>query len=123
MRAHGTLVAAADAVPSDIPGLPYTAIHTAAAFSDQSVLPPKEIRRYPVLVPKAMMTAWRSRACIQLAIAVPRATYTGWNPRAPGYGPTVLYPLARRRGAVRPDRSRAERSARPASVDRGAICR
>src|SRR5207237_8504375 len=53
MRAHGTLVAAEGAVRTDIPGLPYKGIHTLAAFSDQSVLPPKEIGRYPVFVPKA----------------------------------------------------------------------
>ena len=34
MRAHGTLVEASDAVPRNIPGLPYTAIHTGAAFTD-----------------------------------------------------------------------------------------
>jgi Alpha/beta hydrolase domain len=99
MRAHGTLVAASGAVPTDIPGLPYTAIHTAAIFSDQSVLPPKEIRRYPVFVPKADADGMAIAGVHQLAVAVPRATYTGWNPRAPGYGPTALYPL---QGAVVP---------------------
>jgi hypothetical protein len=99
MRAHGTLVAARGAVPTDIPGLPYTAIHTAAVFSDQSVLPPKEIGRYPVFVPKADDDGMTIAGVRQLALAVPRATYTGWNPRAPGYGPTAFYPL---QGAVVP---------------------
>ena len=52
MRAQGTLVAAEGAVPTNIPGLPYAGIYTPAAFSDQSVLPAKEIGRYPVFVPK-----------------------------------------------------------------------
>jgi len=99
MRAHGTLVAAAGAVPTDIPGLPYTATHTRAAFSDQSVLPPKEIGRYPVFVPKADDDGMAIAGVHQLALAVPRATYTGWNPRAQGFGPTAFYPL---QGAVVP---------------------
>jgi hypothetical protein len=99
MRAHGTLVEAQGAVPSDIPGLPYTAIHTLSIFSDQSVLPPKEIGRYPVFVPKADNDGMAIAGVHQLALAVPRATYTAWNPRAQGFGPTALYPL---QGAVVP---------------------
>ena len=99
MRAHGTLVAAEAAVRGDIPGLPYKAIHTLAAFSDQSVLPPKEIGRYPVFVPKADDDGMAISGVRQLALAVPRATYTAWNPRAQGFGPTALYPL---QGAVVP---------------------
>jgi hypothetical protein len=99
MRAHGTLVAAESAVRGDIPGLPYKAIHTAAAFSDQSVLPPREIGRYPVFVPKADDDGMAISGIRQLALAVPRATYTAWNPRAQGFGPTALYPL---QGAVVP---------------------
>ena len=99
MRAHGTLVAAEGAVRTDIPGLPYTGIHTLAAFSDQSVLPPKEIGRYPVFVPKADDDGMAISGIRQLALAVPRATYTAWNPRAQGFGPTALYPL---QGAVVP---------------------
>ncbi|MCP3445016.1 alpha/beta hydrolase domain-containing protein [Bradyrhizobium sp. CCGUVB14] len=99
MRAHGTLVAAKGAVPTDIPGLPYAGIHTLAAFSDQSVLPPKEIGRYPVFVPKADDDGMAIAGIRQLALAVPRATYTAWNPRAIGFGPTALYPL---QGAVVP---------------------
>ena len=93
MRAHGTLVSAQRAVPADIPGLPYAGIHTLAAFSDQSVLPPKEIGRYPVFVPKADDDGMAISGIRQLALAVPRATYTAWNPRAQGFGPTALYPL------------------------------
>ncbi|HEX7790752.1 MAG TPA: alpha/beta hydrolase domain-containing protein, partial [Afipia sp.] len=99
MRAHGTLVAADGAVRTDIPGLPYKAIHTPAAFSDQSTLPPKEIGRYPVFVPKADNDGMAISGIRQLALAVPRATYTAWNPRAQGFGPTALYPL---QGAVVP---------------------
>ncbi|MBR1089338.1 hypothetical protein JQ621_17880 [Bradyrhizobium manausense] len=99
MRAHGTLVSAQGAVPTDIPGLPYAGIHTLAAFSDQSVLPPKEIGRYPVFVPKADDDGMAIAGIRQLALAVPRATYTAWNPRAQGFGPTALYPL---QGAVVP---------------------
>jgi hypothetical protein len=99
MRAHGTLVAAEGAVRTDIPGLPYKAIHTPAAFSDHSTLPPKEIGRYPVFVPKADDDGMAIAGIRQLALAVPRATYTAWNPRAQGFGPTALYPL---QGAVVP---------------------
>ncbi|RXT45096.1 alpha/beta hydrolase domain-containing protein [Bradyrhizobium betae] len=99
MRAHGTLVPAQGAVPTDIPGLPYAGIHTLAAFSDQSVLPPKEIGRYPVFVPKADDGGMAIAGVRQLALAVPRATYTAWNPRALGFGSTALYPL---QGAVVP---------------------
>jgi hypothetical protein len=93
MRAHGTLVAAEGAVRSDIPGLPYKGIHTLSVFSDQSVLPPREIDRYPVFVPKADDDGMAISGVHMLALAVPRATYTGWNPRAAGFGPTALYPL------------------------------
>jgi hypothetical protein len=99
MRAHGTLVPAAGAVPTDIPGLPYAARHTPAAFSDQTVLPPREIGRYPVFVPKADADGTAIAGVRMLALAVPRATYTGWNPRAQGFGATTLYPL---QGAVVP---------------------
>ncbi|WP_426442288.1 alpha/beta hydrolase domain-containing protein [Bradyrhizobium genosp. P] len=93
MRSQGTLVSASGAVPSDIPGLPYKGIHMPAVFSDQTVLPPNEIGRYPVFVPKADDDGMAIAGVHQLAIAVPRATYTAWNPRAPGFGPTALYPL------------------------------
>jgi hypothetical protein len=99
MRSHGTLVSAEGAVPTDIPGLPYRGIHTLAAYSDQSVLPPKEIGHYPVFVPKADDDGMTIAGVHAPAIAVPRATYTGWNPRATGFGPTALYPL---QGAVVP---------------------
>jgi hypothetical protein len=63
------------------------------------VLPPKEIGRYPVFVPKADDDGMAISGVRQLALAVPRATYTAWNPRAQGFGPTALYPL---QGAVAP---------------------
>ena len=63
------------------------------------MLPPKEIGRYPVFVPKADNDGMAIAGIRQLALAVPRATYTAWNPRAQGFGPTALYPL---QGAVVP---------------------
>jgi hypothetical protein len=99
-RAQGTLVPAEGAVPTNIPGLPYAARYTTNVFSDQNVLPPKEIGRYPVFVPRADNDGNAIAGVHLLALAVPRATYTGWNPRAAGYGgPTAFYPL---QGAVLP---------------------
>jgi Alpha/beta hydrolase domain len=98
-RAAGTLVPAEEAVPTNIPGLPYTAKYTPAAFSDQTSFPPREIGRYPVFVPRADADGMAIAGVHMLALAAPRATYTAWNPRAQGYGPTALYPL---QGAVLP---------------------
>ena len=107
MRAHGTLVEAAQAVPAGIPGLPYAAIHTGASFSDQTVFPPREIGRYPVFVPRADADGMALAGVRMLPLAVPRASYTGWNPRAEGFGPGSLFPL---QGAVVPfAATRAER--------------
>lgn len=109
MRAHGTLVDAAQAVPGNIPTLPYAAIHTSARFSDQSVLPPREIGRYPVFVPRADADGMALAGVRMLPLAVPLASYTGWNPRAAGFGNSSLFPL---QGAVVPFAvTRAERSA------------
>ena len=120
MRSQGTLVPASEALPQSIPGLSYTGIHTPAAFSDQSVLPPREIGRYPVFVPRLDRDGIAIAGIHQLSVLVPRATYTGWNPRAPGFGQTALYPLqgtilpfaateAERRANGDPRRSIAER--------------
>lgn len=99
-RAQGTLVPAEGAVPTNIPGLPYAARYTTEVFSDQTVLPPKEIGSYPVFVPRADTDGIAIAGVHLLALAVPRATYTGWNPRAQGFGgPTAFYPL---QGAVLP---------------------
>ncbi|WP_196988158.1 alpha/beta hydrolase domain-containing protein [Caenimonas aquaedulcis] len=109
MRAHGTLVDAADAVRRDIPGLPYTAIHTGASYTDPTVFPPKLLGMYPVFVPRADNDGMSIAGIRMLPLAVPRATYTGWNPRAPGYGAGTLFPL---QGAVIPfAATRAEREA------------
>jgi hypothetical protein len=109
MRAHGTLVEASDAVPRNIPGLPYTAIHTGAAFTDTSVLPAKILGTYPVFVPRADNDGMAIAGIRMLPLAVPRATYTGWNPRAAGFGAGTLFPL---QGAVVPfAATRAEREA------------
>ncbi|WP_426956018.1 alpha/beta hydrolase domain-containing protein [Muricoccus radiodurans] len=109
MRAHGTLMEAAGAVPAGIPGLPYAGIFTGASFSDQTVMPPREIGTYPVFVPRADADGMAIAGIRMLPLAVPRASYTGWNPRAPGYGAGTLFPL---QGAVVPfAATRAERQA------------
>ena len=120
MRAHGTLVDAANAVPRNIPGLPYTGIHTAASFTDTAVFPPKMLGAYPVFVPRADSDGMAIAGIRMLPLMVPRATYTGWNPRAQGYGAGALFPL---QGAVVPFAStRAERDAagdpRPSLAER-----
>ncbi len=112
MRAHGTLVEAADAVPRGIPGLPFTGIFTGAAFTDQTVFPPKVLGNYPVFVPRADSDGMAIAGIRMLPLAVPRATYTGWNPRAAGYGAGTLFPL---QGAVLP--FAATRAAREAASD------
>lgn len=99
MRAHGTLVPAAAAMPVAIPGLPYRALHTPAAHSDHSVVPPREIGRYPVFVPLLDGDGVAVAGVRMLPLAVPRASHTGWNPRHEGFGPAALYPL---QGAVVP---------------------
>jgi hypothetical protein len=109
MRAHGTLVEAATAVRRTIPSLPYTAIHTSAAFTDPTAMPPKILGTYPVFVPRADDDGMAIAGIHMLALAVPRASYTGWNPRAAGYGAGALFPL---QGAVVPfAATRAEREA------------
>ena len=81
MRAHGTLVEAADAVPRNIPGLPYTGIYTGASFTDTAVFPPKVLGAYPVFVPRADSDGMAIAGIRMLPLAVPRATYTGVMPR------------------------------------------
>ncbi|MFO1270074.1 MAG: alpha/beta hydrolase domain-containing protein, partial [Rubrivivax sp.] len=110
MRAHGTLVPAAGALPHEIPGLPYAAIHTGASHIDPGVFPARELGRYPVFVPLADADGMAVAGIRMLALTVPRATYTGWNPRAAGYGAGSLFPL---QGSVLPlAATRAEREAR-----------
>jgi hypothetical protein len=99
MRAHGTLVPAGVAMPTTIPGLPYTGIHAPAAHSDHSVQPPRELGRYPVFVPLLDGDGMAVAGVRALQLVVPRASYTVWNPRAEGFGPAALYPL---QGAVLP---------------------
>jgi hypothetical protein len=109
MRAHGTLVEAADAVRGNIPGLPYAGIYTGAAFTDTKAFPPKVLGSYPVFVPRADMDGMAIAGIRMLPLAVPRATYTGWNPRALGYGVGTLFPL---QGSVVPfAATRADREA------------
>ncbi len=109
MRAHGTLAEAASAVPRNIPGLPYTGIHTGASFTDTAVFPPKVLGAYPVFVPRADSDGMAVAGIRMLPLMVPRATYIGWNPRAQGFGAGALFPL---QGAAVPFAStRAERDA------------
>ncbi|MEO5671073.1 MAG: alpha/beta hydrolase domain-containing protein, partial [Ramlibacter sp.] len=120
MRAHGTLVEAADAVPRGIPGLPYTGIFTGASYTDPTVFPAKLLGMYPVFVPRADGDGMSIAGIRMLPLAVPRASYTGWNPRAPGYGAGTLFPL---QGAVVPfAATRAERESandpRPSVAER-----
>ena len=99
MLSQGTLVPAEAAMPVRIPGLPYRGFHTPAAYSDQSVMPPREMGRYPVFVPLLDRDGMAVAGVRALQLMVPRGTYTGWNPRAEGFGPAALYPL---QGAVVP---------------------
>ena len=112
MRAHGTLVAAADAVPRGIPSLPYTGIFTGASYTDPAVFPAKLLGMYPVYVPRADSDGMALAGIRMLPLAVPRASYTGWNPRAQGYGAGTLFPL---QGAVVP--FAATRAGREAAGD------
>lgn len=109
MRAHGTLVPAADAVRRDIPALPYAAIHTGAAYTDTSVFPPRILGTYPVFVPRTDADGMSIAGIRMLPLAVPRASYTGWNPRAEGFGAGTLFPL--QGAAVAFAATRAERQA------------
>ena len=120
MRAHGTLVEAAHALPLAIPGLPYAGLYTAAGYTDTSVFPAKLLGMYPIFVPLADTDGMAIAGIRMLPLAVPRASYVGWNPRAAGFGAGVLYPL---QGAVLPlAATRAEREAlgdpRPSLAER-----
>ncbi len=57
------------------------------------MLPPREVGRYPVFVPRLDNDGIAIAGIHQLPVLVPRATYTGWNPRALSFGPTALDPL------------------------------
>jgi hypothetical protein len=99
MRSQGTLVPAADAVPRNLPTLPYEALYTSAYLSDHGQLPPKVLGRYEVLVPLADSDGMSVAGIRSLPLAVPKASYTAWNPRAKGFGPGNLFPL---QGAASP---------------------
>jgi hypothetical protein len=119
-KAAGTLVGASQAMPHDIPVLLYSGIYTGVTLNDNSVLPPKEIGRYPVYVPRLDGDGMSISGIRMLPIIVPRATYTGWNPRAEGYGKGALFPLL---GGVVPfAATRADRDAardpRPSLAER-----
>jgi hypothetical protein len=92
-RAQGTLVEAHRALPVAIPGLPYQGLHTGGTHADHTVLPPRELGRYPVFVPLSDADGMSVAGIRMIPLGVPLAPYTGWNPRAEGYGPGVLFPL------------------------------
>ena len=121
MRAHGTLVAAQGAVRTDIPGLPYKGIHTPAAFSDQNVLPPKEIGRYPVFVPKADDDGMAISGIRPLAARRAARDLCGVESACARFWADHAVSVAGRRGAVCADRSCAKGNTRPATVDRGTL--
>ncbi|MDB5317772.1 MAG: hypothetical protein JWO24_3616 [Rhodospirillales bacterium] len=110
--AAGTLVEAARALPAPVPGLPYTGIHMPAAQSDHSVLPPREIGRFPVFVPRMDGDGVAVAGIRMPILEAPTESRTAWNPRAEGYGPGVLCPL---QGGVLP--LAATRAAREAARD------
>ena len=99
MRSHGTLVSAENAVPKNIPSLPYAGLYTSAYLSDHGQLPPKVLGRYEVLVPLADSDGMAVAGIRPMPLAVPKASYTAWNPRAIGFGPGNLFPL---QGAASP---------------------
>jgi hypothetical protein len=108
-RASGTLVEAERALPVAIPGLPFTGLHVPAAQSDHGTVPPRELGRFAVLVPRADADGMAIAGVRLPVLEAPRATYTAWNPRAEGHGPGVMCPL---QGAVMPlAPTRAEREA------------
>ncbi len=108
----GTLVEAARALPAPVPGLPYTGIHVPAAHSDHAVLPPREIGRFAVLVPRMDGDGVAVAGIRMPVLDAPRESRTAWNPRAEGFGAGVLCPL---QGGVLP--LAATRAAREAAGD------
>ena len=110
-RAEGTLVEAERAWPAAIPGLPYAGLHALAVESDHGSVPPRELGRFTVLVPRADADGMAVAGIRMPVLEAPRATYTGWNPRTADHGgPDVLCPL---QGAAVPFAgTRAERDAK-----------
>ena len=99
-RAGGTLVEAERALPAAIPGLPFAGMHMPAAQSDHGVVPPRELGRFAVFVPRADNDGMAIAGIRLPVLEAPRATYTAWNPRAEDHGgPDVMCPL---QGAVVP---------------------
>jgi Alpha/beta hydrolase domain len=89
MLSHGTL-APAEGLYAEIPGLPYTGMHTPAYVIDAMQMPPVTIASYPVLFPRMDPDGLAIDGIRLPVIEVPRATYTGWNPRAEGFGAGAL---------------------------------
>jgi hypothetical protein len=81
-------------LPAAIPGLPFTGMHVPAAQSDHGVVPPRELGRFAVFVPRADNDGMAIAGIRLPVLEAPRATYTAWNPRAEDYGgPGVMCPL------------------------------
>ncbi|MBB5692426.1 alpha/beta hydrolase domain-containing protein [Muricoccus pecuniae] len=89
MRAHGTLVPAAQAYPA-IPGLPYRGQLVRADLIEQAAPLPEVRGSYPLFVPRAGLDG-NAIAGIRLPlIEAPRATYVGWNAQAGAEGPQEI---------------------------------
>lgn len=93
-----------------IPGLVAPDSITPAYRLDLSVMPPRAIGAWPVLVP-TLDADGNAVAGIRLpVIEAPRATYTGYNPRAQGFGAGAL--CTNQGAALAFAATRAEREAR-----------
>ncbi|WP_207538479.1 alpha/beta hydrolase domain-containing protein [Sabulicella rubraurantiaca] len=110
--AAGTLVDPAQALPVALRSIPYSGIHVPAAQSDHSVVPPRELGRFPVYVPRLDLDGMAIAGIRLPAVEAPRASLLAWNPRASGYGEGMLCPL---QGSVVPFAASA--SAREAAGD------
>lgn len=84
---------AAAQLQAPIPGLPYTAMHVAAADLDLTARPPKVLGELKLYLPRLDADGMMVGGVHLPAIDAPKASYTGWNPRVAGNGPTMLCPL------------------------------
>ena len=115
MRAHGTLVEAADARAGrhprpalyrrSTPAPPASDQSRDAAARDRAAI--RSSCRGPIADGMAVA------GIRMLPLAVPRASYTGWNPRAEGFGAGTLFPL---QGAVVPFAADARRARGGAAI-------
>lgn len=110
--ADGSLIEAEkapDQLQAPIPGLPYTALHVAAADMDLTAYPAKMRGEIKLYLPRLNADGMMLGGVDLPAIGAPKATYTGWNPRHVASGaPTMLCPLIG--GAVPLAATREERT-------------